>query len=80
MSKGNYYGGSPLGSRLSDDGGIDRFMAVAVPWFLIGVLGIGVYGFYKIFMKNDFYQKEQTTTEQTITPKDIINYQNTKTL
>lgn len=86
MSKGNYYSGSPLGSRLSDDDFMDRFMSVAAPWIVIGVFGLGAYGFYKLCTYEEFNQKnkeEQKTeqgSEQTRTPQDIIEYKNTKTL
>ncbi len=85
MSKGNYYSGSPLGSRLSDDDFMDRFMSVAAPWIVIGVFGLGAYGFYKLCTYEEFNQKnkEEQKTEQvtkTITPTNVIAYNNVKTL
>lgn len=80
MSKGNYYSGSPFGSKINDDEFIDKFMSVVTPWVMIGILGLCSFGFYKL-CKDDNFKKNKNTEqiEKTITPKDVIKSNNVKT-
>ncbi len=81
MSKGNYYSGSPIGTRIVDDGRIDEFMAKYLIWILLsGAIGLGVL-FYKGIKKEE---NKPTKTEQVmnkpVKPQNVIAYNNVHTL
>lgn len=80
MSKGNYYSGSPFGSRIVDEGRIDEFMAKYIPWIIVGcVIGLGVL-FYKATQKEENQStKIEQLANKSIKPQDVIAYNNVKT-
>ena len=37
---------------------LDGCMSIVAPWLVIGVLGLGAYGFYKLCTDNEFNKKK----------------------